>query len=80
MRTYELRQGRRAIGLRDGTTAQEALMVYVRSLGCRDDEIARLGADALWWRGAVYRAVPVPAQSEDSSARARGAVPHSGHE
>jgi len=37
-------------------------MDYVRSLGCRDDEIARLGADALSWRGAVYRAVPVPPQ------------------
>jgi len=36
-------------------------MDYVRSLGCRDAEIARLGADALSWRGAVYRAVPVAA-------------------
>ena len=60
MRTYELRQGRRAIGLRGGHTAQEVLTDYVRSLGCREDEIARLGADALSWRGAVYRAVPVP--------------------
>jgi hypothetical protein len=67
MRRYELRQGRRAIGLREGTTAQEALMDYVRSLGCRDDEIARLGADALSWRGAVYRAVPVPPQYGDSA-------------
>ena len=59
MRTYELRQGRRQIGLRDAATAQEALLDYVRSLGCRDNEIARLGADAVSWRGAVYRAVPV---------------------
>lgn len=65
MRTYELRQGRRAIGLRGGHTAQEALTDYVRSLGCREDEIARLGADALSWRGAVYRAVPVPPQDGD---------------
>ena len=33
-------------------------MDYVRSLGCRDVEVARLGADAVSWRGAVFRAVP----------------------
>lgn len=68
MRTYELRQGRRPIGLRDATTAQEALMDYVRSLGCRDAEVARLGADAVSWRGAVFRAVPaVQPQHGDSA-------------
>ena len=64
MRTYEVRQGRRAIGLRGGHTAQEVLTDYVRSLGCREDELVRLGADALSWRGAVYRAVPVPPPDE----------------
>ena len=43
-------------------------MDYVLSLGYRDDEIARLGADALSWRGAVYRAVPIPPQLGDSAA------------
>ena len=42
-------------------------MDYVRSLGCREDEIARLGSDALSWRGAVYRAVPVPPQDGNSA-------------
>lgn len=59
-KTYELRQGRRPIELRSADTAQEALLDYVRSLGCREDEVTRLGADALSWRGAVYRAAPVP--------------------
>jgi hypothetical protein len=58
MKTYELRSGDRPIGLRDASTPQQALLDYVRSLGCRDDEILRLGVDAVSWRGAVYRAVP----------------------
>jgi hypothetical protein len=43
-------------------------MDYVRSLGCRDAEVARLGADAVSWRGAVFRAVPaVQPQHGDSA-------------
>jgi hypothetical protein len=30
---------------------------YLRSLGCRDDEIEPLGSDEVAWRGAVYTAV-----------------------
>jgi hypothetical protein len=41
-------------------------MDYVRSLGCSRDEITSLGADAVSWRGAVYRAAvseaPPPAR------------------
>ena len=57
--TYELRSGRRSIATRAALSAQEALLDYVRSIGCRDDEIMRLGQDALSWRGAVFRAVQV---------------------
>ena len=57
-RTYQLRSGARPIGVRTASTAQEALFDYVRALGCRDEEIVRLGADGLSWRGAVYKAVP----------------------
>lgn len=59
--TYELRSGDRPIGTREASTPQQALLDYVRALGCKDDEILRLGVDAVSWRGAVYRAVPAPA-------------------
>jgi hypothetical protein len=59
--TYELRSGEHRIGLREASTAQQALLDYLRSRGCSDAEITRLGPDAVSWRGAVYRAVRVPA-------------------
>jgi len=58
--TYELRSGSRSIGTREASTPQQALLDYVRSLGCRDEEILRLGVDAVSWRGAVFRAVAAP--------------------
>jgi hypothetical protein len=58
-RRYEIRSGRRSIGVREAPTASAALLDYVHSLGCRDAEIQRLAQDALSWRGAVFRAVPV---------------------
>jgi len=58
MRTsYEVRSGRRAVALRTASTAHEALIDYLRALGCRDDEIVRMGDAAAAWRGAVYSAV-----------------------
>jgi hypothetical protein len=56
--TYEVRSGRYAVGLRTASTAHEALLDYLRGIGCRRDEIVRMGDDAAAWRGAVYRAVP----------------------
>jgi len=38
-------------------------MDYLRSLGCRDGDIVRLGVDAISWRGARYSAVPAATQS-----------------
>jgi hypothetical protein len=55
---YEIRSGRRVVAVRSGPTAQQALIDYVRSLGCRDGEIIRLGVDAISWRGARYSAAP----------------------
>jgi hypothetical protein len=59
MGTFELRSGEHLIGLREASTAQQALLDYLRARGCADAEIMRLGPDAVSWRGAVYRAVPV---------------------
>lgn len=55
------------MGLREAHTPQQAVIDYVRSLGCRDEEIMRLGPDAVSWRGAVYKAVPI---SEEAAAEA----------
>lgn len=63
---YEVRSGRRSVGVREAPTAQIALLDHVRSLGCRDAEIMKLGVDSIAWRGAVFRAVPA---EKDASRR-----------
>ncbi len=65
---YEIRSGKRPVSIRSGPSAQQALLDYVRSLGCSDAEIIRLGADSVSWRarfGPAERAVSI------KSARAR---------
>ncbi|HEX5028069.1 MAG TPA: hypothetical protein VFV56_04570 [Gaiellaceae bacterium] len=57
MRTYEIRSGRRTITLREASTPQHAVIDYLKSMGCRDAEIVRLGTDGVAWRGARYTAV-----------------------
>lgn len=60
MRTsYEVRSGKRLVSLQTAHTAGEAAIEYLRSLGCREEEITRVGTDSVTWRGAVYRAVPL---------------------
>jgi hypothetical protein len=54
--SYEVRSGGRLISLQEASTAQEAVLQYVCSLGCRQDEIRRLAPDTVAWRGAVYSA------------------------
>jgi hypothetical protein len=56
---YEIRSGRRPVSIKSAASAQQALLDYVRSLGCSDVEIVRLGVAAVSWRGARYTAVPV---------------------
>ena len=60
MRTrYQLRSGRRTVAVREAWSAHDAVFDYVRSLGCRDDELVCIGLGAVSWFGAVYRAEPV---------------------
>ena len=66
MITYQLSSGDRPIGLREAFTAQQALFDYLRSLGCEDEDIMKLGTDAVSWRGAVYKAVPVSSGQSQS--------------
>lgn len=58
MISYEVRHSGRVVSTRQATSAREAALDYVRSLGCSRDEITSLGNDAVAWRGAVYRAAP----------------------
>ena len=60
MQTYQVRTGRRRLALIQAATPQHALYDYARSMGCKDDEVMKLSPDAVSWRGAVYKAVPVP--------------------
>jgi hypothetical protein len=64
---YEIHAGRRIVSTRSGSNAQQTLIDYLRSLGCRNDEIVRLGVDAIAWRGARYSAVQVNVDSGSGS-------------
>jgi hypothetical protein len=66
MRSYEVRSGRHAVAVTDASTAQEALIEYLRGLGCGDKEIVRMGDAKAAWRGAVYSAVPVASEDTDA--------------
>jgi hypothetical protein len=65
MRSYEVRSGRHAVALKDASTAQEALLEYLRGLGCRNNEIVRMGDAKAAWRGAIYSAVPAASTDTD---------------
>ena len=61
MRTgYEIRSGKRAVARKYSATPREALIEYLRGIGCRDDEIRTMGMHVVSWRGAVFTAVAVP--------------------
>jgi hypothetical protein len=65
MMTYEVRHSGRIVSTRNAPSAREAAMDYVRSLGCKRDEITSLAGDAVAWRGAVYRAALAETQAPD---------------
>ena len=62
--TFEIHAGGRPVSRKDAPSAQQALLDYVKSLGCRDAEIVRLGQAAVSWRGARYTAVLAPGERE----------------
>lgn len=63
-RDYEVRSGGRRVAVQVASSAQEALLDYLRALGCSDSEVVRLGSNAAAWRGAVYRVAPAKADVE----------------
>jgi hypothetical protein len=40
----------------------EAVIEYLIGIGCMRNELVTLGPDAVTWRGATFRAVPVAAE------------------
>jgi hypothetical protein len=56
---YVIRSGLRVVSTLTASSAREAALDYLRSLGCSRDEITSLGSDAVAWRGAVFRAEAV---------------------
>jgi hypothetical protein len=59
-RSYEIQLMGRPVGRREDISPQLAVLDYLRSLGCEDDEVVRVGNDSASWRGALYTAVEVP--------------------
>ena len=55
---YEIHSGGHRVSVRRAPSALVALLDHLRSLGCRDADVIRLGNNAVAWRGAVYRAAP----------------------
>jgi hypothetical protein len=69
MMTYDVRLAGRIVSTRRATSAREAATDYVRSLGCKRDEITSLAGDAVAWRGAIYRAAPAEDQPPERPRR-----------
>ena len=61
---YEIHSGRRIVSIQYSVSALQAVVDYVRSFGCSEDEIRRLGVDSVSWRGARFSAVLVPVEVE----------------
>ena len=59
---YEIHSGRRIVSIQYSVSALQAVVDYVRSFGCSEDEIRRLGVDSVSWRGARFSAVLVPVE------------------
>ena len=55
---FHILSGRRIVATRSGPCAREVALDYVRSMGCKRDDIIFYGIDGVSWRGAVYRAEP----------------------
>lgn len=62
VKTFEIRSGRRTVAVQDSVSPLQAAVDYVKSLGCRDDEIVRLGVDSVAWRGARFSAALAPSE------------------
>ena len=58
-KSWEVRSGKRIVSFQHAFTAREAVVEYLRSMGCRDADMTTVATNAVTWGGAVYRAVPL---------------------
>jgi len=54
--SYSVFSGRRAVGVKKAWSPAEAVIEYLAGLGCRSDELVRMGPNAVIWRGATFSA------------------------
>jgi hypothetical protein len=72
---FHVMSGRRVVATRTGPSAREVALDYVRSMGCKRDEIIYYGLDGVSWRGAVYRAQQVGSVEPSRACRAAAREP-----
>ena len=60
--SYSVYSGRRTVAVKKAWSGAEAVIDYLTTMGCRTSELATVGPDAVTWRGATYKAVPVPVE------------------
>jgi hypothetical protein len=61
---FEIHSGRRVVSTQYSVSPLQAAVDYVRMFGGADDEIRRVGVDAVSWRGARFNAVLAPTESQ----------------
>ena len=66
LRSYEILLAGARVAVCEAATAQIALLDHLRTAGCRDEDIVRLGTHSVSWRGAVYRARLLRADSSEA--------------
>jgi hypothetical protein len=50
------------VTVRKAWSGAEAVIEYLTTLGIKMNEVSIVGPDAVTWRGATFKAVPVPAE------------------
>ena len=65
---YHIFSGRRIVATKSGPSPREVALDYLRSMGCKRDEIIYYGLDGVMWRGAIYRAQGVVSAVADVDA------------
>ena len=72
---YEIHCGTRVVSRMEAPTPRYAVTDYLRSLGCRDDELEPMGDARVAWRGAVYTAVEPEDDQARRAERTRSSIP-----
>ena len=69
LRSYEILLAGQRVAVAEAATPQMALIDHLRTAGCRNEDIVRLGTHSVAWRGAVYRARLVRADPAEARPR-----------